>query len=133
MTWCRLNRVFFFAAAVLAATSAYAITIDTVPVGNPGNAGEQSRLQYGDTTYYGGVAYDYNIGTYEVTNGQYVEFLNAVAASDPYGLYDTEMWSNAYGCKIQRTGSSGTYTYSVAEDRANRPVNYATRRGSATG
>ncbi len=42
MTSCRLNRVFFFAVAVLAATSAYAITIDTVAVGNPGNAGELS-------------------------------------------------------------------------------------------
>ncbi len=116
MTWCRLNRVFFLAAAVLAATTAYAITMDTVPVGNPGNAA--------DNTGYGDVGYNYNIGTYEVTNAQYVEFLNAVAASDPYGLYNTSMWSHDYGCKIERSGTSGAYTYSVAADRADRPVNY---------
>lgn len=34
------------------------------------------------------------------------------------------MWSNSYGCKIQRTGSSGSYTYSVVSDHANRPVDY---------
>ena len=34
------------------------------------------------------------------------------------------MWSSSYGCKIERSGSSGSYTYSVAGDWANRPVNY---------
>jgi streptogramin lyase len=37
------------------------------------------------------------------------------------------MWSDIYpllGCKIQRSGSSGSYTYSVASDWANRPVNF---------
>lgn len=34
------------------------------------------------------------------------------------------MWSNTYGCKIQRSGVSGSYIYSVASDYANRPVNY---------
>ena len=104
------------AVAFLAATSAYAITIDTVPVGNPGNAA--------DNTGYGDVEYTYNIGTYEVTNTQYVEFLNAVAATDPHGLYNIHMWSCNHGCKIERSGSSGSFTYSVAADRANRPVNY---------
>ena len=101
-----------------------AINIDTVPVGNPGNAGEQSRLAHGDTTYYGGVSYAYNIGKYEVTAGQYTEFLNAVAAMDTYGLYHVAMWSDAFGCKIQGTGSLGSYEYNVATDWADRPVNY---------
>ena len=34
------------------------------------------------------------------------------------------MWSSTYGCKIQQSGTSGHYTYSVASDQANRPVNY---------
>ena len=76
------------------------------------------------TTGYGAVGYTYNIGKYEVTAGQYTEFLNAVAATDTYGLYNTNMWSSTYGCKIQRSGTSGNYTYSVASDYANRPVNY---------
>ena len=33
------------------------------------------------------------------------------------------MWSDTYGCKIQRSGLSGGYTYSVAEDLAKQPVN----------
>ncbi|MHC4066385.1 MAG: SUMF1/EgtB/PvdO family nonheme iron enzyme, partial [Planctomycetota bacterium] len=92
--------------------------IDTVTVGNPGNADDT----HGDG--YGGVAYIYNIGKYEVTAGQYCEFLNAVADTDTYGLYNTDMWSDTYGCKIQRSGSSPNYTYSVAPDWADRPVNY---------
>jgi formylglycine-generating enzyme required for sulfatase activity len=35
------------------------------------------------------------------------------------------MWSSIYTpCKIQQTGSSGSFSYSVAEEYANRPVNY---------
>ena len=44
---------------------------------------------------YGAVSYDYRIGTNEVTNAQYAEFLNAKAASDPLGLYNTSMGSDA--------------------------------------
>jgi len=103
------------------------ITIETVPVGNPGNAGEWSGESYGGQgvdRICGAVDYVYNIGKYEVTAGQYTAFLNAVAKTDTYGLYNTEMWSSIYGCKIQQSGSSGSYTYSVASDYANRPVNF---------
>jgi formylglycine-generating enzyme required for sulfatase activity len=91
-------------------------SLETVPVGNVDNSA--------DTTGYGAVDYAYNIGRYEVTAGQYAEFLNAVAETDPYGLYSTSMWSSGTGCKIQRSGSSGGYSYSVDPNRANRPVNY---------
>jgi len=77
------------------------------------------------------VDYAYNISTYEVTAGQYTEFLNAVAATDTYGLYNSNMWSSSYGCKIQRSGSPGSYTYSVAGDWADRPVNYVSWGDSA--
>jgi formylglycine-generating enzyme len=103
--------------------TASAVNIETVPVGNPGNAA--------DSTVYGAVAYEYNIGKYEVTAGQYTEFLNAVAATDTYGLYSTSMDSSTYGCQIQRSGTSGGYTYSVAADWANRPVNYVSWGDSA--
>ena len=98
------------------------VVIQTVPVGNPGNAADARYAGYG-TPGYGGVDYAYNIGKYEVTAGQYTEFLNAVASTDPFGLYDWRMNWGA-GSEIQRSGSSGSYTYSVASDRANRPVNY---------
>ena len=34
------------------------------------------------------------------------------------------MWSSSYGCKIQQSGISDSYTYSVDTDYADRPVNY---------
>jgi formylglycine-generating enzyme len=108
----------------LLTVTAAAVNIETVPVGNPGNAGDTEIMEFDGTTGYGSVGYSYNIGKYEVTAGQYTEFLNAVAKTDTYGLYNADMWSNAYGCKIQRSGTSGNFTYSVAPDRANRPVNY---------
>jgi len=95
------------------------VVIETVTVGNPGNAGDPQQFQ----GVFGAVDYVYAIGKYEVTAGQYAEFLNAVAATDPYGLYHVNMWAHAEGCKIERTGSPGSYTYSVAPDWANRPVN----------
>ena len=93
-----------------------ALTMDWVTVGNAGNAA--------DDTGYGSVGYGYQIGKYEVTAGQYAEFLNAVAADDTYGLYNALMWSDQFGCKIRQSGISGGYSYSVAADRTNRPVNF---------
>jgi formylglycine-generating enzyme len=102
------------------ARSATPIVIDTVTVGNPGNAGDPIQFQ----GVFGAVDYVYAIGKYEVTAGQYAAFLAAVAASDPFALYDTRMWTHTEGCKIERTGSPGSYAYSVAPDWANRPVNF---------
>ncbi len=111
------------AAILLAAGGVMAdITIETVPVGDPCNPDDT----HGEG--YGGVDYEFNIGKYEVTAGQYTEFLNKVAGVDTYGLYNTLMWSVTYGCKIERYAGSGTsgdpYLYRVACDYANRPVNY---------
>jgi formylglycine-generating enzyme required for sulfatase activity len=100
--------------------AALPIVIDTVTVGNPGNAGDPIEFQ----GVFGAVDYVYAIGKYEVTAGQYAAFLTAVAATDPYALYDTRMWTHAEGCKIERTGAPGSYTYAIAPDWANRPVNF---------
>jgi formylglycine-generating enzyme len=104
--------------------------LETVAVGDPGNTGELSGAGAGGSgpdRICGGVGYNYNIGKYEVTAGQYTAFLNAVAATDTYGLYNTDMDTAvySYGCNIKRTGTSGNYSYSVASDWANRPVNLA--------
>ena len=95
-----------------------------VTVGNPGNARD---TRYGTFPRFGAVAYTFNIGKFEVTAGQYTAFLNAVAKTDTYGLYDAKMADTAigsFGCNIKRTGSSGAYDYSVDADWANRPVNF---------
>jgi len=110
-------------------------SLEMVPIGDPGNAGELSgggAGGYGPDRVCGAVGYTYNIGKYEVTAGQYTAFLNAVAKTDTYGLYNGNMWSDAsFGCRIQRSGTSGDYTYSVASDCANRPVNYVSWGDSA--
>ena len=99
--------------AAIAAAGAN-ITIQTVTVGDVGNAA--------DITGYGAVNYQYSIGRYEVTNAQYAAFLNAKAATDAYGLYHTSM-AGTYG-GINRSGSSGSYTYSTKSGRENWAVNY---------
>jgi formylglycine-generating enzyme required for sulfatase activity len=99
-----------------------------VTVGNPRNTGELSGVGaggYGPDRVCGAVDYTYKIGKFEVTAGQYIQFLNAVAKTDAYGLYNTNMWTDAtYGCRIQRNGSPGSYEYSVSSDWANRPVTF---------
>jgi formylglycine-generating enzyme required for sulfatase activity len=105
------------AAIVASAVVAQAVTIDFVPVGNPGNAA--------DDTGYGSVTEAYRIGKYEVTNAQWREFLTAKAGvSDPYGLYNTYMSGPSGG--IDRTWSVDHYVYSAKGGDANwdnRPVN----------
>src|SRR3954466_8374891 len=97
--------------ALFLSLPAAAITIDTVPVGNPGNA---PRINDGGGNF-GSVSISYRIATTEVTNSQYVAFLNAVAATDLFGLYNTNMGFSSRG-GITRTGSSGSYSYSVRAD-----------------
>lgn len=107
--------------------SAQLVTIDMVTVGNPNNdAASATNTTHGlSNAYgYGSVGYEYQIGKYMVTNNQYATFLNAVAASDPYGLYNTNMASNANVAGITRGGTSGSYTYSVISGRGNAPVAY---------
>jgi formylglycine-generating enzyme required for sulfatase activity len=110
------------------------VIIETVTVGNPGNDGELSGEGaggYGPDCVCGAVDYTFKIGKYEVTAGQYSAFLNAVAADDTYGLYNTSMWSDQYGCKIRQIGEPGNYTYLVDAngdgiedpDWVDRPVN----------
>lgn len=98
-----------------------------VPVGDAGNAGELSGAGAGGAgpdRICGGVSYPFELQKFEVTAAEYAGFLNAVAADDLYGLYDPEMASHSYGCRIERAGTPGRYAYSVDSDWAHRPVNF---------
>jgi len=94
--------------------------LEMVAVGDAGNVAD-TRHNY---ISVGSVGYAYKIGKYEVTAAQYTDFLNAKAKTDVHGLYNSHMADTGLGCQIQRSGSSGNYTYSVASDWANRPVNF---------
>ncbi len=83
-------------------------SLSFVTVGNAGNAADPAT-----GSLYGSVPYVYQMGKYDVTVGQYCQFLNAVAATDTYGLYTS--YNMAYPTVgIVRSGSPGSYTYSVS-------------------
>ena len=118
-------------AAIALISMAQAVTIDTVLVGNPGNAAKELPQYNYWGTHFGAVDYVYNIGTYEVTNTQYTEFLNAVAKTDPYGLYNAQpnsfnpgaMGNLIYGGITRTITPWGHYSYSVIPGKTNRPAN----------
>jgi formylglycine-generating enzyme required for sulfatase activity len=88
-----------------------------VTVGDVNNSADT-----GGTVGRGSVGYSYAIGKYPVTNSEYVEFLNAVAATDSYFLYNPNMADARGG--ITQSGSGGSYTYSVKTNYGNKPVSY---------
>ena len=114
--WAALLLVSFFV------VDAWAVTIAWSPVGNPGNAP--------DTTGFGAVGYSYNIGTYDVTNSQYVEFLNSNVpngeTADPLALYNSSMSNATYGGITYNSGAASGSMYSVILGKGNNPVNVVT-------
>ncbi len=115
---CRsLVRTLLATGLVAAAAAAQAtVTFDMVTIGAPDNAA--------DDTGFGAVDHTYQVAKFEVTAGQYVEFLNAVAKTDTYGLYiyrmnDPTEFSHNWGDHVSQTGTSGSYVYSVPADYAN--------------
>jgi formylglycine-generating enzyme len=106
-------------AAMLVAVSASrpvpaAVTFDWATVGNPGNAADTLVMNKGpapdSTTGYGSVGYTYQISKYDVTNSQYVQFLNAVDPTGANGqkLYDSRMTSWPAGGVMQTGGINFT-------------------------
>ena len=120
----KTKKTLIAAAALLAAIGlqATSITIDTAHVGDANNPAD-TILSSG--AYRGSISYEYNIGTTEVTAGQYAAFLNAVASTgDTYGLYNANMYNLSHGCGIQKVDNgNGTYSY-VATKGDKLPVNY---------
>lgn len=110
-------------------TVAAAPPLVTVRAAN--NAGDSAHAGLG------AVERDYRIGTYEVTNEDYIKFLQAAAKSNsPAGLYDQRMgyFDQADGSDprgnikvtggILRSGTSGSYSYSLRPGYARKPVNF---------
>ncbi len=109
-----------FALAVLAGISLVSpamavVNMNWTSIGNAGNAA--------DTSGYGAVSSAYSIGTYDVTNAQYVDFLNAKGASNSNGIYNSTMGTvGSNVSQITQSGSSGSFTYSVSSTYAGMPV-----------
>ncbi len=91
------------------------VILQMTTIGDSGNTADWTGL--------GSVNHAYQISTYEVTVAQYTEFLNAAAASDPYGLYNGEvMGSDPLGASILRSGEDGSYTYTAVSGKENQPA-----------
>jgi formylglycine-generating enzyme required for sulfatase activity len=116
-----LLSAFAFCAVPVAHLAATPVTMSWSPVGNPGNASDPAT-----GGFYGAVPYSYNIGTYDVTNAQYVAFLNAndPNGSDPLNLYNSGMSNATYGGINFNSGGATGNMYSVISGRGNNPVNY---------
>ena len=94
------------------------VVFDWVVVGNPGNPPDRVYTPINpDRLQFGAVNYTFRISKHEVTNAQYVDFLNSVAASDPHDLFNQSM-------EITRSGNKGSFTYSVDATYETNPVNY---------
>jgi sulfatase modifying factor 1 len=100
-----------------------AVVIPWVSVGDPGNKANSNGFGPGS------VGYNYLIGKYDVTNNQYVEFLNTVdqTGSNIKSLYDSRMGN--YPGHVDWTGginfnSSATIgsKYSVKGGQGNLPL-----------
>lgn len=116
------------ATVALSTTALNAVTIETVMVGNSGNASDQLYLssQNPFNLQFGAVNYTYGIGKFEVTNDQYAEFLNTVDAlgTNPDGLYNPDMGTDPRG-GISFVGANAPGTKYVPRSKmANKPVNF---------
>ena len=104
----------------LSAKTGSAAGFDFVVVGDAGNAA--------DTTGFGAVSRAYEIGKYDFTTSQYVQYLNAV---DPQGLNPNAIWNSQMGSDIRggiafSSGGSSGAKYSVRSNMADKPVNFVT-------
>ncbi len=109
-------------AMCLFTTTSHGATINTVPVGNPGNAGEIQP-----SGMFGAVGYYYRIGTTEITNNQYAEFLNGVdpSGANTLALYDGNMSIDPRVGGINFNGGAANGSkYEIKPGRGNNPVVY---------
>ena len=113
-----------FGFVMSAAVGQAEVTMNWANIGDAGNVADSS-------SGYGAVDYNYKISKREVTIGQYAEFLNSVAATDSYALYNPNMGSNGEIAGIARSGSSGSYSYTAMAGSSNRPITYVSWFDSA--
>jgi formylglycine-generating enzyme required for sulfatase activity len=105
-----------------ASNKCFSAAVETVLVGNPGNLPPAAPFP----TTYGAVAATYRIGTYEVTNAQYVELLNGVdpTGANTLGLYNAGMATNPVGGINFNAGAAAGSKYQIKPGRDNNPVVY---------
>ena len=114
----RLAAALALATALLAPLAGSAVTVDWVTVA-PGNT-----CDVNSHGCFGAVSASYRISKYEVTNAQYAEFLNGVAATDTNALYNENMGNDTTFGGITRSNSSGSFSYAAKAGFESKPVVY---------
>ncbi len=100
------------------ASSVLGVQMDMVTIGNPGNPGNPAAGGLG------AVAGIFQLSKFETTNQQYVDFLNAVGANNPGGIFNANMAIDPLGGIVQG-GAPGAFTYSVKAGTNPQGVAYA--------
>ncbi len=93
-------------------------SVTLLTIGDPNNAPDPA-------TGLGSVPYAYAMSQYDTTVAQYCAFLNSVASTDQYGLYNPSMQVPVLGedpIGIVRSGTSGNFTYGVDAGSGNYPA-----------
>lgn len=76
-----------------------------------------------DNSGLGAVAKSFRMSVYEITNTDYLGMLDAVAAADPNGLFNFNIMTDSDRGGILQSGTSGSFTYSIKQNFADKPVN----------
>ena len=110
------------------------LNLDFVTVIDSNNVEDNTNLYLKDGDGYSLVSLDglgvvdnfYRMGKYEITNSQYVEFLQAVARENDRDLYDSRMYSETIGGiqQIELMASDVDFDYAVKDHMAEKPVNF---------
>jgi formylglycine-generating enzyme required for sulfatase activity len=103
-----MKRILALLLLLSASADVRAVTLDLVTIGDPNNDADVVA----GLGLFGRVTNTYRISRTEITNAQYVEFLNAKAAADPLELFNTSMSFSSDG-GIVRSGVPGAYNYAV--------------------
>lgn len=99
---------------------------EMVTVADACNMADGLARENGSIPAYGAVSYEFELGKYEITNGQYAAFLNAVASNDTHGLFDPQMEEDIRG-GIKRAETAGYVHYRVKPDMGVKPVVFVSR------
>ena len=120
-----LKSILFCGTMLALVVDASATTMSWLPVGNAGNVAD-TAVRNDLTSGYGSVPYAYNIARYDVTNGQYVEFLNLkdAAGANVLGLYNIQMTVSAEPGINFDAGAPNGSKYSVISGDQNHPVTF---------
>ncbi len=107
-----------------APAASQAMVFDWALVGDPMNPPDPSHSTCGPLLAdpCGQVAHFFQISRFEVTNQQYVKFLQSVARDDLHGLYHPGMGASPLFGGILRTGAPGSYSYSLKPGFAEKPA-----------